>query len=31
MGLPPVKEDESPMYGWECNYCNYKDHCWETE
>ena len=31
MGLPPVKEDESPMYGWECNYCNYKDHCWETD
>ena len=31
MGLPPVDEGISPVHSWECNYCDFKDHCWETE
>ena len=31
MGCPPVEKDVSPVNSWECNYCDWKDHCWETE
>ena len=31
MGCPPVEADISPVNSWECNYCDFKDHCWETE
>ena len=26
-GLPPLQEGVSPVMKWECNYCNYLDHC----
>ena len=26
-GLPPFQDGVSPVMPWECNYCNYLDHC----
>ena len=26
-GLPPFQKGVSPVQKWECNYCNYLDHC----
>ena len=26
-GLPKVKKGTSPIYGWECNYCAFKEQC----
>ena len=26
-GLPPFQDGVSPVMKWECNYCNYLDHC----
>ena len=26
-GLPPFQEGVSPVMKWECNYCNFLDHC----
>ena len=26
-GLPPFQDGVSPVMSWECNYCNYLDHC----
>ena len=26
-GLPPFQDGVSPVMKWECNYCNFLDHC----
>ena len=28
-GLPILEEGVSPVMGWECSYCNFKDRCEE--
>ena len=26
-GMPPLKENESPIMDWECKYCNFSVEC----
>ena len=28
-GMPPLKENESPIMDWECKYCNFAEECQE--
>tara|TARA_Y100000401_G_scaffold64188_1_gene51024 strand:- start:737 stop:1558 length:822 start_codon:yes stop_codon:yes gene_type:complete len=30
MGMPPIQDGISPVQSWECNYCKWKDTCFNT-